>query len=53
LFRFTNEAGAIADITNYGGRLVRILVPDKNGKLTSVIKGYETWKVSSRTVATT
>lgn len=42
LFRFTNEAGAIADITNYGGRLVRILVPDKNGKLTSVIKGYET-----------
>lgn len=42
LFRFTNEGGAIADITNYGGRLVRILVPDKEGKLTSVIKGYET-----------
>ena len=42
LFRFTNESGAIADVTNYGGRLVRILVPDKNGKLTSVIKGYET-----------
>jgi len=40
LFRFTNELGAIAEVSNYGGRLVRILVPDKNEKLTSVIKGF-------------
>ncbi|MDP4276982.1 MAG: aldose epimerase family protein [Bacteroidota bacterium] len=41
LFRITNEIGAIAEITNYGGRLVRILVPDKNEKPVSVIKGYD------------
>ncbi len=42
LFRLTNETGAVAEITNYGGRLVRILVPDQNNTLTSVIKGYDT-----------
>lgn len=41
LFRFTNESGALAEITNYGGRLVRILVPNKKDDLTSVIKGYD------------
>jgi len=41
LFCMTNEIGAIAEVTNYGGRLVRILVPDKNECLTSVIKGFE------------
>jgi aldose 1-epimerase len=41
LFRMTNEIGSIAEVTNYGGRLVRILVPDKNGSLTSVIKGFD------------
>lgn len=41
LFRFTSESGSVAEITNYGGRLVRIMVPDKNEKLVSVIKGYD------------
>lgn len=41
LFRFTNDSGALAEITDYGGRLVRILVPDKNENLVSVIKGYD------------
>lgn len=41
LFRFTNESGALAEVTNYGGRLVRILVPNKNNDLVSVIKGYD------------
>ena len=41
LFRFTNESGALAEVTNYGGRLVRILVPGKNDDLVSVIKGYD------------
>jgi len=41
LFRFTNESGTLAEVTNYGGRLVRILVPGKNDDLVSVIKGYD------------
>lgn len=41
LFRFTNDAGALAEITNYGARLVRIMVPNKDEKLISVIKGYD------------
>ena len=42
LYRMTNEVGAVAEITNWGGRVVRILVPNKDGVLTSVIKGYDT-----------
>ncbi|HET9572008.1 MAG TPA: aldose epimerase family protein [Bacteroidales bacterium] len=41
LFRMTNESGAVAEVTNWGARLVRILVPNKDGVLTSVIKGYD------------
>jgi aldose 1-epimerase len=41
LYRLTNESGAVAEVTNWGARLVRILVPDKDGVLTSVIKGYD------------
>lgn len=41
LFCMTNEIGAVVEITNYGGRIARILVPDKDGVLTSVIKGYD------------
>lgn len=26
--------------TNYGGRVVRLLVPDKNGELVDVILGF-------------
>lgn len=42
LFSLKNTYGAVAEITNYGGRIVRISVPDKNGALTSVVKGYST-----------
>jgi aldose 1-epimerase len=42
LFRMTNESGAVAEVTNWGGRLVRVLVPNKDGVLTSVIKGFDT-----------
>lgn len=41
LFRFTNEVGATAEITNYGGRLVRIVVPNEDNEMFSVIKGYD------------
>jgi aldose 1-epimerase len=40
LFRLTNQEGAYVELTNYGARLVRIMVPNNKGHLTSVIKGY-------------
>jgi len=33
LFILKNANGMTAAITNYGGRIVSLLVPDKNGKL--------------------
>jgi len=41
LFRMTNENGAVVEVSNYGGRIVRILVPDSEGELVSVVKGFE------------
>ena len=41
LYVLTNQQGAEACITNWGGRLVSVMVPDKNGKLTDVVLGYD------------
>lgn len=41
LFILKNHNGMTAAITNYGGRLVSLLVPDKNGKLTDVVVGFK------------
>jgi aldose 1-epimerase len=41
LYVLTNAKGAEACITNYGGRLVSLMVPDKNGKPTDVVLGYD------------
>lgn len=40
LYVLTNAKGAEACVTNYGGRLVSIMVPDKAGKMTDVVLGY-------------
>jgi aldose 1-epimerase len=40
LFILKNKNGVQAAITNFGGRLVSMLVPDKNGKLTDVVEGF-------------
>jgi len=40
LYVLKNAKGAEACITNYGGRLVSVMVPDKNGKMTDVVLGY-------------
>ena len=40
LYILKNGNGMTAAITNYGGRLVSLLVPDKNGKLTDVNVGF-------------
>jgi aldose 1-epimerase len=41
LYILKNKNGMEAAITNYGGRLVSLLVPDKNGKITDVVAGFE------------
>ena len=41
LYVLKNKNGAEACITNYGGRLVSAMVPDKNGKMTDVVLGYD------------
>ncbi|MEX8546608.1 MAG: aldose epimerase family protein [Mucilaginibacter sp.] len=41
LYVLKNKNGMEAAITNYGGRLVSLLVPDKNGKMTDVVDGFE------------
>ncbi|WP_316838541.1 aldose epimerase family protein [Pedobacter gandavensis] len=42
LFSLQNKNGAKALISNYGGRLVALLVPDKNNKLQDVVAGFST-----------
>ena len=44
LYVLKNNNGMTAAITNYGGRIVSLLVPDKNGKLTDVVVGFKTLK---------
>ncbi|MDR3260991.1 MAG: galactose mutarotase [Tannerella sp.] len=41
LYVLKNKKGMEACITNYGGRIVSVMVPDKNGKMTDVVLGYD------------
>jgi aldose 1-epimerase len=41
LYVLKNAAGMTASITNYGGRLVSLMVPDKADKLTDVVVGFK------------
>lgn len=41
LFTLTNAAGLKATISTYGGTLTSLLVPDKDGKLSDVILGFD------------
>ena len=41
LYVLKNNNGAEACVTNWGGRLVSVMVPDKNGKMTDVVLGYD------------
>jgi aldose 1-epimerase len=43
LYTLKNKNLTIA-ITNYGGRIVSLMVPDKKGKLTDVVLGYDSVK---------
>ena len=41
LYTLKNKAGMEVCITNFGGRIVSIMVPDKNGKFANVILGHD------------
>lgn len=41
LYTLTNENGMSVSITNYGAALVKLNVPDKEGKLRDVVLGYD------------
>ena len=41
LYILTNKGHVQAAITNYGARLVGLMVPDKNGNPTDVVVGYD------------
>ena len=42
LWKLVNARGTEFDITEYGGRLVRAIVPDRNGDFDDVVLGYDT-----------
>ena len=41
LFILKNKSGNEVAITNYGGALLSIMVPDKNGKIANVVQGHD------------
>ena len=41
LYTLVNSEGAEACITNFGGRLVSLMVPDKDGNLRDVVLGFD------------
>lgn len=42
LYTLANASGSEITVTNYGAKIVSILVPDKNGKMTDVVLGHPT-----------
>lgn len=41
LYTLTNKGGMEVCITNFGGRIVSIMVPDKQGKMQDVVLGFD------------
>ena len=41
LYTLKNKAGMEICITNFGGRIVSIMVPDKNGQMQDVVLGFD------------
>lgn len=44
LYQLKNANGVEVCITNFGGRVVSIAVPDRNGKMTDVVLGFDNLK---------
>jgi aldose 1-epimerase len=41
VYTLTNKSGVTARITNYGGRVVSLMTPDRNGKMADVVLGFD------------
>lgn len=41
LYTLTNKNGLVAKITNYGGIVTSLMVPDRNGNLGDIVLGYD------------
>ena len=41
LYTLTNEAGMEVSVTPFGGRIVSVVVPDRNGNPTDVVLGFD------------
>ncbi len=41
LFTLKNKNGITTQITNYGGRIISLYTPDKNGQFDDIVLGYE------------
>lgn len=41
IYRLENKKGAYAEVTQFGAILVKLCVPDRHGKLTDVVLGYD------------
>jgi len=48
LFKLENKNGVVAYITNYGARVVSLVVPDKDNKPTDVVLGYDSVKSNQK-----
>lgn len=42
LFTLKNKKGMSVVVTNYGTKIIRIMAPDKNGKLEDMVQGFDT-----------
>lgn len=42
LYTIKNKNGMSAEVTNYGTKIIRLMVADKNGKLDDVVQGFDT-----------
>jgi len=41
-YRLANPSGMVAEISNYGAKIVRLVVPDRNGNKRDVVLGFST-----------
>ena len=41
IYHIENAAGAYIEVSQYGAILVKVCVPDKDGRLTDVVLGYD------------
>lgn len=41
LFTLRNKAGMLAQVTNYGAKLVTLITPDRDGRYADIVMGYD------------